>query len=99
MPTPSSTKQADQTRTKRKTAKKPDIPVAAKRGRGRPAEPDAKHKNFAYRQATVLVPKVEYEEAKLILVRANLQKRESRSMSDLFSDLLVQWVQKHKRQK
>ena len=96
MPTSTPANKAGQVRGSQKRTKKSAEPVPIKRGPGRPAKPDAKHEDFAYQAKTIRLPKVEYEEAKLILVRLNVQGKEDRSVSDLLSDLLVQWVEKHR---
>ena len=96
MPTSSPVKKAGQARTTSKMPKKSAEPVSVKRGRGRPAKPDAKHKDFAYQAKTIRLPKVAYEEAKLILVRSSVQGKDDRGVSDLLSDLLTQWVEKHR---
>ena len=66
------------------------------RGPGRPPKEGAKRNSADYQQKTLFLPKQEYGEAQVHLLQSNLANNQDRKMSDLLSDLLVQWVRAQK---
>jgi hypothetical protein len=63
-----------------------------KRGPGRPSTGDAKKGNPDYKLTTVFLPKRVYADAQAKLLKANAERDQKRTVSDVLSDYLTEWV-------
>jgi hypothetical protein len=63
-----------------------------KRGPGRPSTGDAKKGNPDYKLTTVFLPKRVYADAQAKLLKANAEGDQKRTVSDVLSDYLTEWV-------
>ena len=63
-----------------------------RRGPGRPSTGDAKKGNPEYKLTTVFLPKRVYADAQAKLLKANAESDQKRTVSDVLSDYLTQWV-------
>ena len=63
-----------------------------RRGPGRPSTGDAKKGNPDYKLTTVFLPKRVYADAQAKLLKANAERDQKRTVSDVLSDYLTEWV-------
>ncbi len=63
-----------------------------RRGPGRPSTGDAKKGNPDYKLTTVFLPKRVYANAQAKLLQANAERDQKRTVSDVLSEYLTQWV-------
>lgn len=63
-----------------------------RRGPGRPSTGAAKKGNPDYKLTTVFLPKRVYANAQAKLLQANAERDQKRTVSDVLSEYLTQWV-------
>lgn len=63
-----------------------------RRGPGRPSTGDAKKGNPDYKLTTVFLPKRVYANAQAKLLQSNAERDQKRTVSDVLSEYLTQWV-------